>query len=248
MNKSLGEQLADSQPHDFWGPPQPLDPGLEEYLEDTETFGRVLRHPLVYSIPYTPELNGHINRQYRTKLKAVRDAERDQKWHQVIWLHERPYRAGALREIRSYLTTEQYYEILRQVWEDTELPHNNVQLWKQLLPLRVGPGVWEGMMDEEERKMLRELPYQLTVYRGAHERDHARRGFSWTLSEEQARWFARRYRQKQPCWLATATVYRHQVLAYIRSRSEEEILVRPTAPSKVRLVELPPKEEVWKSA
>jgi len=51
-------------------------------------------------------------------------------------------------------------------------------------------------------------------------------GFSWTLDEEKARWFAARSSMETPL-LARGTVSRRDVFAYLSGRGEQEIVCLP---------------------
>jgi uncharacterized protein len=67
----------------------------------------------------------------------------------------------------------------------------------------------------------------LSVYRGVAGKRH-RRGLSWTLSLDRARWFARRYGH----WFGNPLVYEatvdaRDVLAFIVDRNEQQVVVHP---------------------
>ena len=72
---------------------EPLDPELAEWLRESESFGQVLKHPLVNQIIVIP---GLANRTLRAKQEALAEAEDAEDWHAAVFLHERPYRCDAL--------------------------------------------------------------------------------------------------------------------------------------------------------
>jgi hypothetical protein len=82
-------------------------------------------------------------------------------------------------------------------------------------------------------------PGPFTVYRGVAGCGRARRvrGFSWTLSEERAGWFANRYALPDPA-VYQATVDADDVLFYYNGRSENEIVVLPASLRHVHAREL----------
>jgi hypothetical protein len=77
----------------------------------------------------------------------------------------------------------------------------------------------------------------LNVYRGVAGKSH-RRGLSWTLSIDRARWFARRYAR----WFGNPLVYEatvdaRDVLAFIVDRDERQVVVHPDTLRGFRLRE-----------
>jgi hypothetical protein len=77
----------------------------------------------------------------------------------------------------------------------------------------------------------------LSAYRGVAGKRH-RRGLSWTLSIDRARWFARRYGH----WFGNPLVYEatvdaSDVLAYIVDRNEQQMVVNPDKLRRFRLRE-----------
>jgi len=93
-------------------------------------------------------------------------------------------------------------------------------------------------MDEEERATLASLDEAITVYRGyTHPGDHV--APSWSLSRSKADWFAIRLLGYRPGassgYLATATVSRDLVIAYIGGRGEREIVIDPATLAGVRV-------------
>jgi hypothetical protein len=102
-------------------------------------------------------------------------------------------------------------------------------------------------MSEEERKAFEALPDPVQVFRGFH-RDGGERGFSWTTDREMAEWFAQVF-NRGPKWyrrpgsepdapllwgdpggvprVASGTVAKRDVLAYLLEREESEVLTLP---------------------
>lgn len=215
---------------------EPLLPELEPYVEelpwDENTTWKVLRHPLVYSIPLGPP--GLVNEQYRTKTTALARYEAKEDWHTVVFLHERPYRAETLYGLASRLEIEQkldakmFWQLCRQVWTDTENAAHMSEVWDALFE-EFFPGEHEHMMDDEERAYLNSLTEPITVYRGAVEGLNED-GLSWTLERGQAMWFALRFGEVKDGGIPvvlTAQVHRHEIVAYLTTRNEEEILLFP---------------------
>jgi len=180
----------------------------------------MLKHPLLFAVPYMEMQNALYNEQYRYKQKAVEEAREKGKWGSFIFLHERPHRFEAFDEIAYMLTDEEYWELLGKVWSDTE---NLWQIYFISRLLRSPRGSRERMMDEKERAFLAKLPDQFMIYRGHHTVN--RRGYSWTLSYNKAKWFAHRFQRAGH--VAIASVRKEHVIAYLGGRNELEIVVDP---------------------
>lgn len=218
-------------------PQEELDPVLVPYLYDHERLGQTLSHPLVVQVAYSPLLAGMANRALRQKTKLAAEAREEGRWHSYVFIHERPYRSMALESIRRLMPAEAYWKLLASVWEDTE----NLHQWGRLIPRLLGdqrPGKDEHFMVPEEREVFDALPARFVIYRGFNHLSWW--GWSWTLSEEKAEWFARRFASVLgPAQVASATVRKDKVFGYIGRRGEDEIIVNPNRlPNKVEVREL----------
>lgn len=207
---------------------EPLDPELERYLiegDDGLSF-TMLKHPLVFEIPFVPMLAYRANDFLKYKQKAVRKAMREHNWSQVIWLHERAFRWQALRGIRRKVGHRQYWELLGMVWVDSENIWQNLDIVPGMLTAQ-RPGR-RYIMSPEEQAALAAMPAVLTVYRGYTDPRGTRLGWSWTLDRDKAAWFAKRLASsdEEPV-VVTGTVSRDKVIAYFTGRGESEIVTDP---------------------
>lgn len=203
----------------------PLDPELQDYKEEL-AIGPVLRHPLVYQVPYFPQMAPDANGRFWQIQKALEDARSEGNWSGYISMHERPYRLQALLDIsENYdLTDEEYWELVAHFWIDSENIHQNASQWRELWMGRDEPHL---AMDSDDLAFLLTLPDVVTIYRGFRDVEH-QNGMSWTLDRDKAIWFANRYRRDdRDAYLATAKVRRHDILAYFSGRNEQEIVVYP---------------------
>jgi len=197
-----------------------LIPELVDYVDEPdEKFGFVfIRHPLINEL-YCEPMNAVINARYKLKTEAVEEAREKGKWSEFVWLHERPFRFGALLEVLSdgagyweaESLTEAEMELVAEVWIDAENPGVNREFW---LPL------FEAMDCPE----LETLPDTFTIYRGTGA-DDDNNGISWTLSEETAEFFANRFRDDGV--VLTREINRSDALFYTNGRGEEEIIFNP---------------------
>ena len=180
----------------------------------------MLRHPLVYSVPHSVQMNALVNAQLKYKKDAVKKALEVYDYESYIWLHERPYRLQAFMEISKNLSNEKYWEILSAMWTDCENIWQNKSYWKSLLSDR--PDTKHLFMSDEDRSFFNSLPETVTIYRGYIEGKN-KRGFSYTLSKEKAEWFAKRYWNEGE--VLTRTVNKSDIFAYTNERGEQEIII-----------------------
>lgn len=226
MNVETEKQL-----HSLLEQPVELHPDLVPYLEESKTLGQMLRHPLVFSVPYTPVFNSWVNKTYLYKKDRLEEAQTHQDWHTYIFLHERPYRIEAFYDIRDFLDGKAYWELLGSIWADSE----NLWQYGSLLGdlLDHCQENHSSMMNEYEQNLLQKLPAEFVIWRG--HQGHNRLGHSWTLAFHTARWFAQRFWRKRQA-VVQARVSKHDVLALLTGRREMEIVVDPRCLRDVRVV------------
>lgn len=91
-------------------------------------------------------------------------------------------------------------------------------------------------MTQEELSVLKSLPDNIEIYRGAQMGEPAD-GFCWSLSRSVAEWFATRFEPENPI-VYTTTIAKKDVLAYIDAAQEQEIVVDYTKINDIKIVEL----------
>lgn len=190
-----------------------LHPDLAPYLEPMEHFGQMLRHRLVYSVPYFgPAENERLNKYYEVQLQRLRKAQETKNHHLYVFTHERAYRLDALMELYGEIPAVELIPLILDVYIDSENISANADSWEQLLETLTGTDPWNTEQ---------ELPDgEFTIYRGG-----TKEGFSWTTDLEQAKWFANRWRDNHPVWKATVT--KRDIIGYCDGRGEKEIIVNP---------------------
>ena len=87
-----------------------LDPDLA-CCETQSAIGPVIKHPLLFAVPYLPAMNAMINDAFHAKKAGVEEAKANRRWGHYLWLHERPYRVHAFARIAGQLET--IYERIR---------------------------------------------------------------------------------------------------------------------------------------
>jgi hypothetical protein len=209
--------------HELMTKKEDLHPDLVWHLEYNEATGWwFLKHPLVFSVPYNECFNAMLNAQYIAKKEMLHTCLEKKDWHQYIFLYERPYRCFAFRQIMKKLTNVEYWDLLGSIWSDSENIWQNYSLLKRFLnSKRSGK---ENFMDDDERKMLADLPNEIRVYRGHMGKNQ--RGLSWSFSSHAAGWFGQRFAQKNG-GVVTGLVSKDKIKAVLLGRNEYEVVVDP---------------------
>ncbi len=148
-------------------------------------------------------------------------------------------RIDAFMRVSSSIPDEQYGDILGRVIHNSP----NYKLEKVIPQLfsRPNKSVWmKHLMTRKERKYLASLPDTITIYRGFEKpffgKPRNMRGWSWSLDEGVARWFASRY-----CRTGREGIYVHRkggryfkgectkndVVAFFGRHGEMEIFINP---------------------
>lgn len=201
--------------------PAYLNPELQKYVTISEDM-RLLRHPLVYQVPYHDSLAQLSNHILEQKTQKLNEAIIEKNYHRIIWLHERPYRPNAFQAYiyDSGIKDKDYWELLSHVWIDTEYPYISMDLWSHFFSSDRKDK--QCLMNPSERVFFRELPDEITIYRGQHLKYDI--GISWTLDEALAKFFA--YRFNTEGTILTKTIKKESALCYFSRRGESEILLK----------------------
>lgn len=218
--------------NEIWNRKEELHEDLQEYIEEVSFLGPCLRHPLVFAVPYSPQLNALHNRSYQLKLEALKKSRDVKDWSSYIFLHERPFRIQVFLTLaeEEQLTDSQYWELLGSVWTDSEnIWQNQDELEEALTCCRSSR---EKIMSKEDCQFFNQLPEKITIYRGHQGRN--RIGHSWSLCPHKARWFSNRY-QDAPGKVHKITVAKKDVIAYHGGRGEFEIVMSLNTVKKKKL-------------
>jgi hypothetical protein len=182
----------------------------------------MIHHKYFVNIYFDNEFtNDQANKVYDYKKKAVDEAIKDKDISSYLWLHERAYRVEAiLYALEDWWkpSKKDYWEVIANVWTDTENVYENHLAWEQLLFLEFSDS--HLMMDEEDAKFFNELPNTITIYRGGVDD----KGYSWTLDKEKAEWFASRFNFDYEVF--EKTINKSDAIAYLSDRNESEIIYR----------------------
>lgn len=230
----MSESIADPL-----GKEEELDPELVAYVDEDGPLGMCIKHPLVYSICHHPMLNARYNAVLKAKQKALAKAEEEGKWSTYLWLHERPYRLFAFGEIQEELDEETYWQLLGEIWVDSENIWQNEEEWKTYLDPADRNLREQFIMDEDDQAMLDMLPDKIKVYRGFTV-EGRENGLSWTTDSIRAKWFARRFvvEDDERARVAIGWVAKADVIAHFNRRNESEIVVLPEDVKDMKVKEI----------
>lgn len=198
-----------------------LHPDLLDYLDLTSGSFPMLRHPLVYLVPYSTGMNAFLNKQYEQKKNAIQNCLNQKDYHGYVFMHERPYRINAFLEVADKIVAYMYWEILGDIWIDSENIFRSKKLWRKALNSKKPHRKY--FMSDEDRITFYQMPNEITVYRG-YTIGLNKQGFSYSLSEEKARWFAERFNREKAC-VSMRKVKKEDIFAYTSARNEDEIII-----------------------
>lgn len=203
---------------DFFGKSEELNYELRPFV--THGIFPMIQHPFLYSVPYFDVMNAQINKMYEQKKMLIQKAKEQKNWNQFVFLYERPYRLEAFVSIQNYLNPKEYWELLADIWIDSENVWQNKATYKKLFSKH--RDYKKYFMNSKERKYFDSLPEQIVAYRG-YVKGQNRRGFSYTLDKKQAEWFAKRFDNDGA--VAKIVVPKSRVLAYTNRRGEKELII-----------------------
>ena len=198
---------------------------LQPYTSEFEPLGQPMLHHKFYVGFVFPMLLGKQPSPEECiayKQKAANEALAEGNWNQYIWLHERPYRAGALSEMldkRGAASGDEIGATCRDVWVDSENITQYLEVWDEIFNSMSG----YSWMESGDRAAIEALPETFTVYRGVCEDGD----YSWTLSSDVADFFANRGTHNSTGEVISRQVSKQDVWAYTDARTEQEVLILP---------------------
>lgn len=204
---------------------EPLHPDLLDWVEEGQ-WGKMLRHPLIYSVPLT--LPGMVNKGYIRKRALLEEYLRDEDWAGIVWLHERAYRLDTLIDYCTGRDDEgnplplsaspEYWALAADVWVDSENIGQVMAEWSALFGDCTG--FWLGT--DAEREQFDLLPDPIPAWRGMIDDG----GWSYSTDKKIAQWFANRFDGGHS--VIMELIPKDRVFGYLTRRGESELLVRRT--------------------
>jgi hypothetical protein len=214
---------------------EPLRSDLWAYLDHgaQASDGLVLQHPLLHVSGVKMEGAAWVNHLVQAAEEAAEKALAEERWLDYVLLHEPPYRVAVFGKLAKKLSHAVYWKSLGEIYIYTE----NIWQWKRQLTRHFASDRphRQQLMSAYERRCFASLPNRLTIFRGSHSRKV--HGWSWTLDEKKALWFAKRLERLGVGIprVATGKAKKSDVIAYFSRRKEKEIIIDP---SKVKIVQV----------
>lgn len=167
----------------------------------------------------TPDGLKKVKDSYTEKIKNSKDL------FSVYIIIRKAYRLTFLKYVKSYLSIEDFSELLADAWVSSENPNQDVNCSLSLLTRWFKESDKQILMNEEDYEVYCNLPDQFQIYRGVAVGRNPK-GLSWTPNYEKAVWFSKRFdREDKKGYVQAATVKKEKVLAYFNTRGEDEIVV-----------------------
>jgi hypothetical protein len=198
---------------------EPLHEALKPYVIEGG-FMPMLKHPLVFHVPYHEQMNALANKQYEQKKNATERYLKEEKYDSYVFIHERPYRLSAFLNIYDKMKPKEFWEMLSDIWRDSENIWQNKSTYKMLFSYH--PKSKHHFMSKEDRKVFDSLPEQVVVYRGFTVGKN-KNGFSYTLDKSRAEWFANRFNKNGK--VLERTISKDKIVAYTNGRGEQEVII-----------------------
>jgi hypothetical protein len=210
-----------------------LDPELLAHSTPlTELLGHPLpagtlwiSHPLfneVLPVPVRPGEEGRANLALAKARERLAEIEKREAWEEAIFEHRPEYRLDAFLRYAEKLTDEEYWRLASVVWGSyTFTSLSQLQQWISVLGSS-RPGR-SAMMSEHERTEIGKLPTVVRVFRG-FDYPNGQRGYSWTLSREVARRFARDGINGGAQMVAEGEIDRDAIIALLLCNGEAEVV------------------------
>ncbi len=158
----------------------------------------------------------------RAKESIRKDIDKVTGYTSFLVLIRPPYLPAFFKMTKEFVSVEDYSSFLGSMWTHIEFPNVDVNIPKIQFISLFKKADKEYLMDEKEFEIFKNLPEEFTVYRGVRGRGKVQ-GLSWTLSMEQARWFADRFEPTGKVY--RARIKKEDVLAYFSDRNEKEVVL-----------------------
>jgi hypothetical protein len=202
-----------------------LLPGLQRYVECSDTFGPIFRHPLCVQVRFNMDRAAWINWTVPRREKELERLRRKGDWMGAISLYHVSFLLHGFIKDVEHFDDASYWNLLAHVWTSIESPWRDRRL---LLAMFQSPRPERNkLMNKSEHQALARLPESFPVYRGFLGR--RAKGLSWTTDRKRAIWFARRFAKigiGDPRPLSGIAA-KKDVLAYFARRKESEVVIDP---------------------
>lgn len=164
----------------------------------------------------------------------------------ALWIYfDKHERMKALYQMKEHIPDDKIYKVFADVWTNLESHYQDMKVIRRMFNY-LGNNTAKfrnSMMDADEKRAYQELKKRgkwIKVYRGCWQENTE--GWSWTTRRTIAELFARRHAPDGWPLIISGKVDVDDVIAYLLSRNENEIVVDPGHVEKPRRTELPYQE------
>lgn len=217
---------------------------------DSELSFPIFSHPFYHQIMYTPEMHYYANRMFMQKGEAMRSRLDQERFLDLVWFYERPYRLDFIWYIYSYRFLGDYsgppgwpdpwldwaseleIQIDRLMDTTPELFWQLCRMvWTDNENIHQHVDEWEELwtantisdpwMDDENKQSFLDLPDRLELWRGECQDG----GWSFSTDRSIGEFFAKRNINKSTGQVVHLQVPKDLVYCYIGDRGESEVII-----------------------
>jgi hypothetical protein len=191
---------------------EPLREDLRHYVEETR-FGDFIRHPFCNSP--IPDLDrcALIHEQIDRRAAEADACFEAQDWEGYIDAIEYQFQPEWFAKDAHLLPDDRYWTLLSRIYQLQKFTIHDRDLFDTLFRSK-RPGR-ERLMTQDEQAVLARLPKRLRVYRGYSGDELYADGIAWTLDRRQAVWYANWHREDDDPMVASGTVAKAKIWAYL---------------------------------
>ncbi len=192
--------------------------------------GLFVQHPYFSSTICVVKESGKILKLDLNNESDLRKARRNiektiaevNDYNRFLMLIRQPYLPVFFSLTEQYLSIKDFSEFLAYMWTYVEFPNAdpNVSVREFISLFRKADRSF--LMGTKDKEVWNSLPDTVVVFRGVNGQGRVK-SLSWSLSEEQARWFANRWNGNGKVY--TATIAKADIFAYFSNRGEAEIVL-----------------------
>lgn len=141
----------------------------------------------------------------------------------LLGMIRKSYRLTFLKFLKkeNIITLKECGNLLAENWKVIKFLNCDVNVRKNVVLRWISNSDKNILMNKSELKIYKSLSNEIVIYRGVNNKK-GKLGISWTLNKEIAEWFATRYNTGN---VYKAKIKKENVIGYINSRDEQEIIV-----------------------
>lgn len=145
---------------------------------------------------------------------------------QLVSLVRKPYMLGYIKWLKNYkiIDIREAGNLLAEHWTDIERLCGDANVDKRQVLRWIRRADKSILMEQEDLDAYNSFKDEVTVYRGYRYSRH-KLGLSWTIDSDKAVWFANRYKIDKKSYVAKAKIKKEDIVAYISSGGESEVIV-----------------------